>query len=50
MTATLPLFRVHFEAGEPLEVSAATPDQARAEARKRRDGIITKVKKVKDNG
>lgn len=54
MTDALTLFRVHFETGEPVKVQAATPDQARAEARKRRPaadtGIITKVKKVKDNG
>jgi len=50
----LRLFRVHFERGAPVEVSAEGPDEARAEARKRRPvseaGIITKVKKVKDHG
>lgn len=45
-------FRVHFEAGEPVDVTATNADEAREKALERRAGIITKVKIVreKDDG
>jgi hypothetical protein len=48
MTTPLPSFRVHFEDGAKVVVSAATADHARKIAAGRHDGIITKIKRVKD--
>lgn len=47
MTA-LPTFRVHFEDGEIVRVSAASPDAARKLALQRREGIVTKVKRDRE--
>ncbi|MBS9720212.1 hypothetical protein JYU29_05860 [Tianweitania sp. BSSL-BM11] len=46
--ASQTLFRVHFEDGERVDVTAANPDAARAAAKKRHEGVITKVKRVRD--
>lgn len=41
------LFRVHFEDGEKLDVTAADADTARKIASKRHPSHITKIKRVK---
>lgn len=42
------IFRVHFTDGTTLDIDAETPDQARKQAKEMRDGIIAKVKVVKE--
>lgn len=46
------LFRVHFAFAEPVELFAASPDEARSKARDRlppaETGPIIKVKRVKE--
>lgn len=44
------LFRVHFEDGTKLDVTAASSAAASKAASARHDGIIRKVKRVKGNG
>ena len=46
--SALPTFRVHFEDGEIIRVSAASPDAARKQALQRHDGIVTKVMRVRE--
>ena len=41
-------FRVHFSDGTKLVVDAPNPTAARKIAEKRRDGIVTKIKLVKE--
>lgn len=41
-------FRIHFEDGTTLDVDADHPDDARAAAKDKRAGRITKVKVVKE--
>ncbi|HEX7072940.1 MAG TPA: hypothetical protein VF226_02785 [Hyphomicrobiaceae bacterium] len=49
MTA-LTTFRVFYSDGSTVDVAAANPYDARAAARKQRDGQIKKVKRVKEAG
>ncbi|ANM12088.1 hypothetical protein [Rhizobium sp. N324] len=44
------LFRVHFEDGTKLDVTAADTKAATKTAGDQHDGIIKKVKRVKGNG
>lgn len=44
----MPDFRVHFEDETKLDVSAANATEARKLAEKRHDGIIRKIKIVRD--
>lgn len=41
-------FRVHYEDGTKLTVTATSPDDARKQATAKHPGIITKVKIVKE--
>lgn len=41
-------FRVFFEDGSTFDCLAKHPDDAREIAKSRRDGIITKVKRLKE--
>lgn len=43
-----PLFRVHFEDGEKLDIRAEDSSAATKIAKRRYDGIITKVKLVRE--
>lgn len=47
MSAPLP-FRVHYEDGTKLTVTATSPADARKQATDRHPGIITKIKIVKE--
>jgi len=42
------IFRLHYTDGTTLDVDAENPTQARDIAKGRRDGIVTKVKVVKE--
>ncbi|MBX5015915.1 hypothetical protein [Rhizobium lentis] len=44
------LFRVHFEDGTKLDVEASDSTAASKAASARHDGIIRKVKRVRENG
>lgn len=44
------LFRIHFEDGTKLDISAADSTAAGKSAGAQHDGIIKKVKRVKGNG
>ncbi|MGR9441652.1 hypothetical protein [Rhizobium leguminosarum] len=44
------LFRVHFEDGTKLDVTAADSTAASKRAGAQHPGIITKIKRVKGNG
>jgi hypothetical protein len=48
MSADTPLFRVHFEDETKLDVPAANTNEARKLAEKRHDGIIRKIKIVRE--
>ncbi|NTI27634.1 hypothetical protein [Rhizobium rhizogenes] len=49
MSAETPLFRVHFEDETKLDVQAADATEARKLAAKRHDGIIRKIKIVRES-
>lgn len=42
------LFRVHFADGDKLDIDAKTPAEAAASAKTARNGVITKIKLVKE--
>ena len=42
-------FRIHFASGDKFDVEAETAAEARKKAGLRNAGIITKIKRVKDN-
>ncbi|MGO8093183.1 hypothetical protein [Rhizobium leguminosarum] len=44
------LFRVHFEDGTKLDVQATDTASARKKAEVQTDGIIRKIKRVRENG
>lgn len=41
-------FRLHYTDGSTLDVDADTPDQARKIAKDQREGVIKKIKVVKE--
>lgn len=43
-------FRVHFSDGTKLDVQAASPAEAGAAAKRQHDGVISKIKQVKEQG
>ncbi|MBB3297855.1 MULTISPECIES: hypothetical protein [unclassified Rhizobium] len=44
------LFRVHFEDGTKLDVHATDTTSARKNAEAQSDGIIRKIKRIRENG
>lgn len=42
------IFRVHFADGTKIDVQADTPLEASAAAHRQRNGVITKIKRLKE--